>query len=89
VSGYGGDEAGARGGGGDQTVIKASMLHKTMNDIMQKEESTMASSSMVNPSTLLPKDLIHSVDVSVATKYGANLISAINPSPSGGCAEYA
>jgi hypothetical protein len=40
---------------------------------MQKEESTKASLSKVNPSTLSPNELIHSVDVSVASKYGADL----------------
>jgi hypothetical protein len=40
---------------------------------MQKADTVTSSSSKVNPSSLPHEDLVHLVDVSVASKYGADL----------------
>jgi hypothetical protein len=40
---------------------------------VQKADTAKATSSEVNPSSLTPEDLVHLVDVSVASKYGADL----------------
>jgi hypothetical protein len=40
---------------------------------VQKADTDMASSSKVNSSSLTPEELVHLVNVSVASKYGSNL----------------
>jgi hypothetical protein len=42
----------------------------TRNDVMQKAETVKTSSSKVNSSTLMPEELVHMVNVFVASKYG-------------------
>jgi hypothetical protein len=52
---------------------KLASYQKTRNDVVQKADTVKASLSMVNSSTLTPEELVHLVDVSVASKYGADL----------------
>jgi hypothetical protein len=46
---------------------------KTRNGVVEKADTTKVSLSKVNSSSLSPKDLVHLVDVSVASKYGVDL----------------
>jgi hypothetical protein len=52
---------------------KLACYQKTQNGVMQKADTTKPSSSKVNSSSLSPEDLVHLVDVSVASKYRADL----------------
>jgi hypothetical protein len=45
---------------------KLACYQKTRNGVVQKADTTKASSSKVNPTTLTPEELAHLVDVSVA-----------------------
>jgi hypothetical protein len=52
---------------------KLTCYQKTRGSDVQKEDTTMSSSSKVNSLSLTPEELVHLVDVSVTSKYGANL----------------
>jgi hypothetical protein len=52
---------------------KLACYQKTRSDVVQKLDTAKASSSKVNSSSLTPEDLVHLVDVSVASKYGADM----------------
>jgi hypothetical protein len=52
---------------------KLACYQKMRGCVMQKADMTTASSSKVNPSSLTLEDLVHLVDVSVASKYDADL----------------
>jgi hypothetical protein len=52
---------------------KLAWYQKTRNGVVQKADTTKASSSKVNPTTLTPEELAHLVDVSVAWNYGMDL----------------
>jgi hypothetical protein len=49
---------------------KLTCYPKTRRGIMQKADTAKASSSKVNPLPLTPEELVHLVDVLVASKYG-------------------
>jgi hypothetical protein len=46
---------------------------KTRSNIVQKADTIKASSSKVNSSSLMAEEIIHLVDISAASKYGADL----------------
>jgi hypothetical protein len=52
---------------------KLACYQRTRSGVVQKADTTKATSSKVNPSSLTPEDLVHLVDVSMASKYGADL----------------
>jgi hypothetical protein len=52
---------------------KLACFQKMCHGIIKKEDIAVASSTKVNPSSLSPKDLVQLVDVSVVSKYGADL----------------
>jgi hypothetical protein len=52
---------------------KLACFQTTCNRVVKKSDMTTASDIKVD-SPLSPEDLIHMIDVSVASKYGANLI---------------
>jgi hypothetical protein len=52
---------------------KLTCYQKTRGSDVQKEDTTMSSSSKVNSLSLTPEELVHLGDVSVTSKYGANL----------------
>jgi hypothetical protein len=51
---------------------KLACFQKSRNDIIKKADTTMTSSTKVN-APLSPEDLVHMVDMSVVSKYGADL----------------
>jgi hypothetical protein len=51
---------------------KLACFQKSCNDIIKKADTTMTSSTKVN-AQLSPEDLVHMVDMSVVSKYGADL----------------
>jgi hypothetical protein len=51
---------------------KLTCFQKTLNGVIRKADTVAATSAKVN-SPLTPEDLVHMVDVSVASKYGADL----------------
>jgi hypothetical protein len=52
---------------------KLACYQKARGGVMQKVDTIKASSSKVNSSSFTPEELVHLADVSVASKYGANL----------------
>jgi hypothetical protein len=57
---------------------KLACYERTRGGVIQKRDTTKASAPKVNPSSLTPKDLVHLVDVSVAIKYGADLVQLMH-----------
>jgi hypothetical protein len=52
---------------------KLACYQRTRGGVVQKGDTAKATAPKVNPSSLTPEDLVHLVDVSVASKYGADL----------------
>jgi hypothetical protein len=52
---------------------KLACYQKTRGVIVQKADTAKASSSKVNSSSLSLEDLVHLVDIFVASKYGVDL----------------
>jgi hypothetical protein len=52
---------------------KLACYQKTWNGVVQKADTAKDSSPKLNSSSLSPEDLVHLVDVSVASKYGTDL----------------
>jgi hypothetical protein len=52
---------------------KLAGYQKTRNGVVQKADTARASASKVSTQPLLPEELAHLVDVSVASKYGTDL----------------
>jgi hypothetical protein len=52
---------------------KLACYQKTKGGVVQRADTAKASLSKVNSSTLMPEELVHLVDVFVATKYGGDL----------------
>jgi hypothetical protein len=53
---------------------KLACYQRTRGGIIQKEDTAKATALKVNSSPLTHEDLVHLVDVSVASKYGADLV---------------
>lgn len=56
----------------EMRMRKLACLQKTRNGVVKKADTTAVTDAKVN-AQLNPKELIHMVDVSIASKYGANL----------------
>jgi hypothetical protein len=52
---------------------KLTCYQRTRSGVVQKTDTTKATAPKVNSSSLTPEDLVHLVDVSVVSKYGADL----------------
>jgi hypothetical protein len=52
---------------------KLAWYQKMRNKVMQKADTARASSSKINPPSHTPEELVHLVDIFVASKYGADL----------------
>jgi hypothetical protein len=53
---------------------KLTCYQRTRSGVVQKTDTTKATAPKVNSSSLTPEDLVHLVDVSVVSKYGADLV---------------
>jgi hypothetical protein len=52
---------------------KLSCYYKTPSSVVQKADMAKASTSKVYAASLTPEDLVHLIDISVASKYGVDL----------------